>query len=415
MQATIVRFAPAWLGFLLVVNLYLLPQAGTSPRFSDLLAGLLALALLVRWHQRGLPGAALAAGAMVILLPLGWLGFAFLERDMATLVQAARWLLALPWAVALVVVLRDEDDRARFAWGLVLGCGVNALVVVMQAVGLDAPLRPLGISSTDSDIATWVMQAPRLPGLHRHYGASSAVTSLIAPAALYLYLSGRRGIWLPLVCLLALAVTLQITFTRSPLVVTAVTVALALITARRFGRLLRLGAVLLALSVPALIVIGPPGGKARWTDVVSFQANASERYESTINGLELALENPVGLGVSATQEEMTQRGAIKATHNALVQAAVFFGLPLALMLLAALLHHAWILLRGVDDPGFVEGLIAVQVLGLFLFEEHLNNPTFVILASWLVVASADRLARGPRAAAAPAVAREAAPDPRITP
>lgn len=393
MLQLLARFAPAGLGFLLVVNLYAMPQAQNSPRLTDLLALVLALWLLVHVHRNGVPGFPLAVIALVALMPLGWAGYSLLQGDRTTFVIAFRWLLAVPWALALVVLAGDVPGRTRFMEGLFWGAAVNAAVVIMQYAGMDAPLRLLGISSTDSEVATWVADEVRLPGLHRHYGASSAVTSLIAPAALYLYLAGRRKIWLPLLALAALAITLQITYTRSPLLVTGVSVALALVCARRMRPLLALGTTLLVVAIPALLLIGPPGGKARWTDELSVQANASERFASTVAGAELALAHPLGMGVAQAQDELQSAVGIDATHNAFVQTAVFLGLPLAIVLLYAFLHHALRLGRGVHDPGFPLALLAVHVFGLFLFEEHLNNPTFVILASWLAAATAQRVLR----------------------
>ena len=43
---------------------------------------------------------------------------------------------------------------------------------------------------------------------------------------------------------------------------------------------------------------------------------------------------------------------------------------------------------------FLLSLLAFHLAGLFLFEEHLNNPTFVVLASWLVAAVTWRPAVG---------------------
>jgi hypothetical protein len=32
-------------------------------------------------------------------------------------------------------------------------------------------------------------------------------------------------------------------------------------------------------------------------------------------------------------------------------------------------------------------MVALQLIGLFSFEEHLNNPTFMVLTNWLIAAS----------------------------
>ena len=96
------------------------------------------------------------------------------------------------------------------------------------------------------------------------------------------------------------------------------------------------------------------------------------------------LHHPLGLGVEGGKATMFDTGSIQATHNAFLQAGVFFGLPLAAMLLVSMLTHAWRMLMDPRGPALWLGLMAVQTAGLFMFEEHLNNPTFVILASWLL-------------------------------
>ena len=85
--------------------------------------------------------------------------------------------------------------------------------------------------------------------------------------------------------------------------------------------------------------------------------------------------------------------SLSATHNAFVQAAMVFGLPLALILLTSIVHLSWGALRGADTDGYLLALLAMHLAGLFLFEEHLNNPTFLVMVSWMVAASADRLGR----------------------
>jgi hypothetical protein len=398
---TWIRSAPWWLGFLLVVNLYLIPGSGTSPRGTDLIGAGLAVWVLVRAHRRGIRALPLAVLAVANLLPVVWLFFSYLDGDRGTLVLAARWLLSIPWAIALVEMLRDRRALDRFAWGLLVGCGANVAVVLMQFLQIDAILRPFGMSVGDQDMATWVGKQTRLPGLHRHYGATSAVTSLILPPALWFYLRGRHGLWLPLLALGGLAITLHLTFTRSPLVVAMVTVLAAVATARLPRRSVTLTALLAAVAIPALIAIGPPGGAVRWSDTASFQANALERVRSTWVGFALSVEHPLGLGQSEARRLMIDETALTATHNAFVQAGLFFGVPLALALVVAFVHLAWGLTRGAQSEGWFLALLAVHLTGLFLFEEHLNNPTFLVLASWLIAASADRLehTRRPRSAA----------------
>jgi len=140
-----------------------------------------------------------------------------------------------------------------------------------------------------------------------------------------------------------------------------------------------------------LIWIGPPGGKVRWSDNLTAGANLKERATSNRAAVELIVEHPFGLGVVRGKDLLLERSSIPATHNAFLQAGLYVGLPLALILLVVCAHQIWGLLRGVEDPTYWKALITVHLIGLFLFEEHLNNPTFVILMSWLVALSAARV------------------------
>jgi hypothetical protein len=382
---------PWWLGFFLTVNLFLIPSQDKSPRFTDLIAIGLALWLLVRSHRRGLPALPLAALAVTNVSSLLWTIYAFSAGENSTMVEAARWVLAMPWALTLLICTETEEDRVRFAWGLTIGCAVNAMVVFMQYAGLDSLLKPLGIAIENADRQIFWANFRRLSGLHRQHAATASVTSLIAPASIYLYMRGRAGLWLPLTSLALAAGTLHLTFTRSPAAVIVGVLAVAFVTARQARRSVVLASMLFAVGLPALVVIGPPGGKARWGDSVSLEVNAGERVRATISALEISLENPQGLGVERGRIELVDRTAINATHNAFFQASLHLGLLVSLILTLTLLHMIWRLLDGGEAWTYLASLMALHLFGLFLFEEHLNNPTFIVLVGWLIAVSTQRI------------------------
>ena len=125
--------------------------------------------------------------------------------------------------------------------------------------------------------------------------------------------------------------------------------------------------------------------------MLALEANAGERLASNAGRPGDLGPPPAGHGVVVGgKKEMVDEARSSATHNALLQASLFFGVPLALMLMAALLRHAVRIAREVTDLTFLRGLLSLQISGLFMFEEHLNNPTFVILGSWLVAAAVMR-------------------------
>ena len=394
MDLTRSRYLPSILGFFLVANTFLVPTLATSPRATDVLGLGLAVWLVMLAHRRGVPKGPLAVLGLAIVMPVVWLGWGLLEGQPSTLSQAARWLLAVPWAVALLLINGDQTARVRFVWGLVVGSGVGVLVVLMQNMGLNGPLQRLGLSASDAAFHHYVYHQVRIPGMHGHPNSSSAVISLIAPAVMYLYLRSRAQFWLPIVGLLAMLASMHLTSSRSPLVVTAPVVMLALVAARNPRRALPLFVSLGLGFVVFLAVFGLPGGAARWADMLAIQANVHERLSTNLTALEIMVHNPLGLGVVGGKDAMLEIGAISATHNAFLQAGVFFGTPLALMLLVAVSVHGWRMLVDPRHGNLWPGLVALQVAGLFMFEEHLNNPSFVILACWLMAAAAWRRPTG---------------------
>ncbi len=384
---------PWLLGFLLCANLYLVPTLATSPRATDAMAVVLALWALRRLAKGRLPLGVLSLLAAANILPAVWLVLSLLDPDLPTIAQSLRWLFALPWALALIVLLAAEDDRRRFAWGLVAGCWVNVVVVVLQSMGIEGPLRLVGLSSSDAVYHHYVYNQVRLPGMHGHHAASSAIISLMVPASLYLYFRQHGGLAIPLLALGGFLIALNLTSTRSPLIIAAITLAYAFVVARQFGRGFLFGLIGIAVLVPAILVFGPPGGRNRWEDALALQANAGERFDSNFASADLALQHPLGLGVTGGKDALYDLSGITATHNAYLQAAVFMGLPLALLLATTVVVVALRGLQGPRHPDMLVALLAFHTAGLFLFEEHLNNPTFVILASWFVAAAVRRQPR----------------------
>jgi O-antigen ligase len=210
------------------------------------------------------------------------------------------------------------------------------------------------------------------------------VISLIAPATFWLYLRDRGNILWPVTGLAAATAALHFTSSRSPLVMILLTAGLALSVAFTRRRALLLWSGLLLVAVPLLVFVGPPGGWVRWTDTGDTLVNVSDRLLSNLSTLDLALRHPFGMGVDGGRRALFEDTGIQATHNAWLQAALVFGIPLALAIAAGFLTDLLRIRRGWRSDAFWPGLLAFHLTGLFFFEEHLNNPTFVILAMWLV-------------------------------
>ncbi len=395
------RSGQAWpflAGFFLSVNLYLMPGLASSPRATDLggvLLGLWILARLVRGRQsmRHLAGV-----AAVALIPILWLFFSLLNGQLPTAVLTARWLLAVPWALALLLIPDHENRQYGFARGLLIGGLVNTLVIVLQQLGMQAQLQMIGLSSSGANYTEFVSHQLRIPGLHGQHNASSAVTSLMIPTGFFLYFRRRMGIAWLLGCILALLIALNLTSTRSPLVVTVATIGFASVRARRFKLSIALGVFLLGVIGPLVLVYGPPGGWSRWKDTQAMTSNATEREDSNWGALELSLDHPLGMGEVRGHELLAEKTGLPSTHDAFLQAALIWGLPFGLLLAAGV--TAMIIRGSGQGRGvlFLPGLLAFHMAGLFMFEEHLNNPTFIILTLWLVALALQGGIRGGRSA-----------------
>lgn len=382
-----IRGEKAWpflAGFLLSVNFYVIPFLATSPRATDL--GGLALGIwvviqLARGQQKPLP---LAVIGLLALSPLIWMFFNLIDGDMRSGVLSARWLLAMPWAVAMFQIQNQGQFQERFAWGLLIGGGVNVLVLLLQLFGFESILQMVGLSSSGANYTHAVAHQIRIPGLHGQHNASTSVTSLLVPAGFFLYFRGRISLVVLLASLLGLLVAINITSTRSPMLVTITTISFALATARRWKLSFGLATVILTFIIPLVLVYGPPGGWARWKNTEALISNASERQDSSLGALALSLEHPQGLGFTQGQIQLNDKTGLRATHNAFLQATLVWGLPFGLMILLGLISAVLAGMQGMNSPYFLVSLLAIHLSGLFMFEEHLNNPTFTILAAWLV-------------------------------
>ena len=372
-------------GFLLSVNIYLIPTSAASPRATDLGGAVLGLWILGRLLKGKQDARTLAVAVFAILAPGLWCLYSLLETDPATTVQGARWILAAPWALALMPVAADPEARLRFAWGLVAGGFVNILVILLQVAGLEPLLIRLGLSSAGAAFNNYVAFMVRFPGLHGQHNASSAVISLAVPAALYLFLHRRCSPGLLLGIVAGFLLATHLTSTRSPVIVSVVTVGAVAVTSRRPGRIVPGIAVALAVVVPLLLVYGPPGGWARWRNEQAVASNAHERLRSNTGAAEVILEHPLGLGVTAGRTVLGDATGFAAAHNAFLEAGLVFGAGFGLLVLLGILKGALGMAHGAGSAQYLPGMLALHTAGLFMFEEHLNNPTFIILALWFVV------------------------------
>lgn len=374
---------PGVLGFFLIVNLYLIPSSTQAPRATDLIGAALGLWLMWRLTTQGMRFEALATLFLFSAIPVIWGLHSYYDGDTATLLLSLRWLLAVPWGYALFLVSRDPEQRTSLIWGILCGCLVNVMVLPFQYYDLLELTQELGLAAQDTFVR-YVGTVVRTPGMEGHPNSSAAILSLAVPLSLYLYYVGLARLWVVGLGLAILLAGSQYTETRSAVLVSAVTVAVMLLARKNLGRSLRLATLLAYIGLPVLFWIGPPGGWERWLDLDSVEANAGGRLLSNTGALQISLEHPFGLGVDAGSQALYQETGIEATHNAFLQIGLAYGPLLAAPLFLLLLFFALQVFARSRTFPTLEAVLALQVFGLFFFEEHLNAATFVILMNWLI-------------------------------
>lgn len=407
----------AWLlGFLLLANVYLTPFL-SGLRATDVLGAALGLWLLWRLATTGVRAKPFITLVVLGVVPLLW-GLLVFFGEASTVVMSMRWLLAAPWAYALVAIVRDSEQRTSLAWGLWWGCVVNVIVLFIQFLGFVELTQNIGLATQQAllpvlyDLGS--SGTERVPGMQGHPNGSAAVVSLVIPLGLYLYYAGKARAWVVIASLCVLFAGTQFTYTRSALLVSFVTLAVVFVVSSTSKRTLRLATLFLFIGLPTLALLGPPGGWERWLNPSNVEANSSIRLLSNVESLRISLRHPFGLGVEGSQEALGSLG-FYATHNAFLHIATIYGLLFAGVVMLLMLVAALHIFAGLQNERGLEAMIAVQTFGLFFWEEHFNNAAFIILASWLVAASVSSLSfaavrwRSAAEAQRPAAGRHAFP------
>jgi hypothetical protein len=378
---------PGVLGFFLIVNLYLIPSSTQTPRVTDLIGAALGLWLMWRLTTRGMRFEPLVALFLCSAIPVIWGLHAYYGGDAATLLLSLRWLLAVPWGYALFLISRDPGLRVSLIYGILCGCLVNVVVLPFQYYGFLEQTQSLGLAALDTNIG-FVGTVFRTPGMEGHPNSSAAILSLAVPLSLYVYYLGMARLWVVGLGFAILFAGSQYTETRSAVLVSLVTAVTVLVARRNLGGSLRLLALFAYVGLPVLFWVGPPGGWERWLDRDRIEVNSGERLLSNTSALQISWEHPFGLGIESGAEALYQETGLSATHNAFLQIALVYGPFLAAAVLLLLLFLALqVFVRSRTVPA-LEALLALQVFGLFFFEEHLNAPTFLILTNWFVAACA---------------------------
>lgn len=385
----------AWaLGFVTLFSPYLLPGAGdASPRLGDAVSGgIFGLAVLQLLRGRRVRTRVAARLGVVGCLLLVWMARDAVLHGTPPAIMPIRWVLALPYVYLLASYAARAETRFALGFGLFAGAVANLGVVWAQANGYEELLLQFGLTSSRWR-ARWVVVGGvaevRPVGMWGHPNSSSGVIAIGFPILLGMVDEGRLRTWWVGVAFALVALSMQLTYTRSGLLASLVVFGVWAFHphVRLTTRLARLAAAVGLLGV--VVVVGPPGGWDRWTNS-SASGNAEERLLTTITSLEMAATHPLGLGLAYEDALAAATNGVRATHNAWIFIALAGGLPIAFLLLAYFVRHVLALL----ERRTMEGWFALQCFGLFMFEEYFRATPFLYLGLALVaIAPARRVAR----------------------
>lgn len=299
-------------------------------------------------------------------------------------------------AFVLVVLVAERSARLGFSpvldWlvlALLLGGLGTALLVLRQWLTIVSP--PLGLAS---DLLLLPEPRWRPFGHLRQPNLASTVMAMAIVAAWLAWQQGALRRWLFLVAVLWLAIAMLMTGSRTGLLQLLFMEAVAAVLAWRQQRRWLLGLMLLAmmvssglaLSMPQLrvMLLYVPGsvGAAIGVDDGGSIAARIEIYRTALAAIAQApwLGHGLGLGNWAYLEGLRARhwpegayvvGFSPYAHNMALDLALWFGIPVALLVLVLLAWFGWRAL--VQAPDASTRLLAVLV-GVFAIHSMLELP-----------------------------------------
>lgn len=308
------------------------------------------------------------------------------------LASALAFGLYLFGAVGLYLLLSKRNATNYFAWGIVIGGLLSLVAFFMQAHGMAALARTLGLAQPNQVVARLSDEGEtiRLSGMWAHANQVGHVLAMVAPASGFLLLS--RGNKLPTVLMaIAMLVCFNYTGNRGG-VITSVLTAIAAIfirseTTRSRRRAIVGSAIFLFIATYALYFMPlPESFYARFEHNANMDRNASGRLLTTQEALTLAIEHPFGMSQPDWRSALVQRTGFSTPHNGFFALANAMGLLFLLMFVGAQIR---VVMLGLKKPRDLSldiflALAAFQIALSFMFEELGYTDTFMFVIALIM-------------------------------
>ena len=298
------------------------------------------------------------------------------EQDFSDLVLSARWLLALPLAALLKMLLNNKRNVRLFCYCIITGCIGNVLIMALESAGLKDKLIKIGLMPAKQLIIRWVLGEERYSGLWEHPNATMAIVSVCLFACLWLFRTRVHGLWIVALGWLIMLGGFYFTQTRSPIIYGALLTLGVLASDPAFARramLVGMGLVMLT----GVAIIGPPGGWERWQN--QTDQNLNQRTETTLLTFGMTFESPFGNSLNEIQTIQLVQAGVNSSHNGFAYMGAIYGWPL-LLAMVALFINALRQKNPANDPVIMfYKIMSAQVFLLQFSEDLPSGPTFAVL------------------------------------
>ena len=364
-----------------------IPGTSTHVRTVDLLsaAAVLCLFFFLLKHielQRSIRTLALAAG-----LSINWIIVDILNYDSQLGSGRARmilfrWLMSLPIAYWITVLMSVKQHRRSLILGMTLGCVLSLVSVAYENATFD-PSKEL--NDSEDGLPVWIYDEYRASGIFSHPNAATAVVLLAVPlvvGAIEENLLSPMAIVIPIGLLGSM---FFLTMTRGSSLVASIIIAFHLLirfSRRQVGVFLLFSGTICSAAFLALQTgsFGTVPLVERLLDKENVSTGAGERFATTAKSFDIALTHPFGVG-SRYEQMLYQATGFTATHNGYLQLAMMAGIPLAFFVTIGLVKKAANLRNSSQR---IEGWTATYLLGIFCFENQFFVATFSVLTLWLL-------------------------------
>lgn len=364
-----------WLlfGFFIFFNFYIvILPIEKPPRVTDIIGCFFIVAMFLRLNAIMKMKFHIVDFLYLVAISL-WLMKDLIIIGPGSLIITFRWIVAFMVGFVIARLPYQSTYRYKVLVGMIFGAAANIAVIILQINGYFDSMVAFGLGSKDSWYAN-IGSSVRYAGLFEYPNALALVTSISLPLSLGLVQEFQKPFWVVIVGFCITTLGCGLTFTRAPFIVSCLLMLIWLLNGQKKQTIRKVLIICAIMSI--VLLFGLPGGEDRWSDSVYIENNRDDRIASNMDAIGLLIKNPFGLGALFKDQVNF------AVHNAYLQLGLMAGIPFlsfTIIQIFRAIHKSVSLKRS-------ELWVALTLFFNFFFEEHLTNPTIVILIMWIIFA-----------------------------